>query len=195
MIIALLITIAAAVVFGHTVKADRYYNSNINQVSYTDLGVFMDNMSVSQRFVCRKDVIDGFLVKTGVSGDHEEAVVTLELKDAVTGEVLLSMQESGKEFRPRKIHYFKTERLSGMKGRDLILTLSETGSSSGNGVTFYYAKEDNAPYLADLSGTALPGVLPMGTAVEGFDLETCIVFLLCVWFIWGFMWFLYKLFQ
>lgn len=194
-IIAFLVTIAAAVLFAHTTKADRIYDNNINNVSYTDIGVLTEERSFSQRFICRQDTIDGFLIKTGVAGDTSAATVHLEVKDLTTGETLISFDEPGSSFKPRKIHYFKTGRLSGMKDRDLEMTITETGSDSANGVTFYYAKETDARYYAELDGEAVSGVLPLGTAADRFDVETFIVFLICIWFIWGFMWFLYKLFQ
>lgn len=194
-LIAFVLTIAAAVLFAHTTKADRIYDNNINNVSYTDIGVLTEGRTFAQRFNCRRDSIDGFLIKTGVLGDASSAVVHLEVKDLTTGETLITFDESGSTFKPRKIHYFKTGRLNGMKDRDLFLTVTETGSDSANGVTFYYAKEKDARYFAELDGEALTGVIPLGTAAERFDTETFIVFLISVWFIWGFMWLLYRLFQ
>jgi hypothetical protein len=194
-IIAFALTIAAAVFYGHTTKSDRIYDNNINNVSYGNIGVLTEGSVLSQRFICRKDAIDGFLVKTGISGDCSSCVVHLEVKDAGSGQIILSYDENGSTFRPRKIHYFRTGKLNGMKDKDLIISLSQTGSDASNGVTFSYAKETDARYFADLDGTALDGVLPLGTAADGFDPETFIIFLLSVWFIWGFMWFLYKLFQ
>ena len=35
----------------------------------------------------------------------------------------------------------------------------------------------------------------MKTVTERFDLETCCVMLFSEWFIWGFLWFLYRLFK
>ena len=194
-IIALILTIAAAVFFGDTTKTARIYDNNINTVSYTDLGVLTEGQELSQQFTCMQDSIDGIMMKTGVAGDHDDAVVTLTITDADTGQVLYNTEEKGSQFRPRKIHYFRTSHFEKMKGRSLIVTVSESGSASGNGITFYYTGQDQAESFASLDGETLPGVLPMGTAVDGFDIETFLVFLFSVWFIWGFMWFLYKLFQ
>ena len=89
-IVAVLITIAAAVFFAHTTKIHRIYDSNINNVSYTDMGVPEDGLVYSQKFVCMKDTVDGFTVKTGVAGSYADAVVILEVKDAQTGDVLVN---------------------------------------------------------------------------------------------------------
>jgi len=41
-IIALILTIAAAVFVGNTRKANRIYDNNVNTISYADLGVLED---------------------------------------------------------------------------------------------------------------------------------------------------------
>lgn len=194
-IIALIATIAAAVFFGHTTKSVRIYDNNVNTVSYVTIGVPEEGQVLTQEFVCREDRIHGFRIKAGVQGDASAVTVHLELKDAATGEVLVAVEEAGANIRPRKIHYFRTEELTGLKGKDLILSLREEGTDQGNGILMYYAQEELPEHPLYLNDTAMDGVLPMATATERFDAETFIIFLLSVWFIWGFMWFLYKLFQ
>ncbi len=194
-IIAFIVTIAAAVLFGHTTKADRIYDNNVSKVSYADLGVLSEGQTIRQEFICREDVIDGLFVKSSTAGDHANVTVHLELNDAKTGELLATCDESGAKIRARKIHYYKTGRVTGLKDRDLVLSVSETGTTPGNGILMYYAVQKDPQYAAVLDDTTLNGVLPMGTATERFDPETFVVFLLSIWFIWGFMWFLYRLFQ
>lgn len=194
-IIAFILTIALAVLFGHTTKACRIYDNNVNSVSYADLGVLSEGQTISQRFICKEDTIHGFLIKSSVAGNHGPATVHLELKDAATGETLAAADEPGTVIKARKIHYYKTGELTGLKGKELELIVSERGTTPGNGILMYYAVDSDAEYFAELDGSALGGVLPMATATERFDIETFVVFLLSIWFIWGFMWFLYRLFQ
>lgn len=194
-IIAFILTIAAAVYFGHTTKACRIYDNNVNSISYADLGVLTEDQTISQEFICREDTIHGFLIKSGISGDYGNSVVHLELKDAATGEVLTTADEPGNTIKARKIHYYKTDEITGLKGKNLILSLSEKGTTPGNGILMYYAVDDAPEFPATIDETTLGGVLPMATATERFDVETFVVFLLSIWFIWGFMWFLYRLFQ
>ena len=46
-IIALILTIAAAVFMGNTRKANRIYDNNVNTISYADLGVLEDGRYIS----------------------------------------------------------------------------------------------------------------------------------------------------
>ncbi len=194
-IIALILTVVAAVFYGNVTRPARIYDNNVNTVSYTDLGVLTTEHSVSQEFTCRIDTVNGLQLKTGTAGDYALGGLHLEVKDAGTQEVLVSMDEPGSEFRPRKIHYFKTPELTGMKGRELTVTITGTGEDSANGITMYCAMESSPGHNAVMDGEELGGVLPLAVVAEGFNTETFVIFLLSVWFIWGFMWILYKLFQ
>ena len=119
-IIALILTIAAAVFMGNTRKANRIYDNNVNTISYADLGVLEDGRYISQEFICREDVIDGFIIKSSVAGNHADVTVHLQLKDAQTGEILAEASEQGSNIRARKMHFYKMDTMSGMKGKDLI---------------------------------------------------------------------------
>lgn len=194
-IIALILTIAAAVFMGNTRKANRIYDNNVNTISYADLGVLEDGRYISQEFICREDVINGFIIKSSVAGNHADVTVHLQLKDAQTGEILAEASEQGSNIRARKMHFYEMDTLSGMKGKDLILTVWEEGAQSGSGILMYYAPGQETQYRINVDGEELDGVFPMATATDRFDTETFIIFLLSLWFIWGFMWALYKLFQ
>ncbi len=194
-IIALILTIAAAVFVGNTRKANRIYDNNVNTISYADLGVLEEGRYISQEFICKEDVINGFIIKSSVAGNHAEVTVHLQLKDAQTGEILAETSEQGSNIRARKMHFYEMDELSGMKGKDLILTVTEEGAGNGSGILMYYVPGQETQFRINVDGEELDGVLPMATATDRFDTETCIIFLLSLWFIWGFMWALYKLFQ
>ncbi len=195
-IIAFIITIAAAVFFGDTTKASKIYDSNVNTISYTDLGVLENDQFITQKFVCSQDTVNGFMIKSSVCGNYGDVVVNIEVSDAQTGEVLTVINEQGVNIKARKVHYYKAdEPLTNMKGKTLEVKITETGSVQGSGINMYYAPAEESNYLIAVNGSEIGGVLPLATAADGFDVETCIIFLLSVWFIWGFMWFLYKLFQ
>jgi len=194
-IIAFILTIAAAFWFAHIDKADRIYNNNVDTLSYVSVGVLENGEKFTQTIVCREDIINGFQIKNSIQGEHESATVRLEVRDAETDELIAVTEEPGSAFRRQKIHKYNTEQLTGMAGRKLKLSLTETGSSMGSGIIMYYVPEKNSGYKAELDGNVLDGVMPAATVTERFDTETFIVFLLSLWFIWGFMWFLYRLFQ
>ena len=195
-IIALVLTVLAAVLYGNTTKANRIYDNNVNSISYSDLGVLENGQVITQEFTSAEDVINGLKIKSSVCGNYTGVIVHIELSDADTGELLASMDEQGSNIKARQIHYYKfADALTGMKDRQLIVSITEEGSVSGSGINMYYAPDEEAQYKINVNGAEINGVLPLATATDRFDVETFIIFLLSLWFIWGFMWFLYKLFQ
>lgn len=193
-IIAFILTIAAAFFFSHIDKEHRIYNNNVNSLSYIDAGLLEDGEVYRQILVCKEDVLNGFRIKNSIAGAYEDVTVRMEIYDAESEELITAVEEPGSAFKRQKIHYYKTEVLSGMKGRKLLVSLSESGSSMGNGILMYYVPQDGE-YKAMLGDRELDGLMPVATVTDRFDTETFIIFLLSLWFIWGFMWFLYKLFQ
>ena len=193
-IIAFILTIAAAFYFGHIDKENRIYNNNVDSLSYIDAGVLEDGEVYRQILVSKEDVLHGFRVKNSIAGSYEDATVRMEIYDAESMELITAVEEPGSAFKRQKIHYYKTEELNGMKGRKLLVSLTESGSSMGNGILMYYVPQDGE-YKATLDDRELDGLMPVATVTDRFDTETFIIFLLSLWFIWGFMWFLYKLFQ
>lgn len=194
-IIAFILTIAAAFYFAHIDKANRIYDNNVDTLSYVDVGVLEDGEVYTQVLVSKEDVINGFQIKNSIAGDYENAVVRLEVYDAETNELITAVEEQGSEFKRQKIHTYDTGELTGMKDKKLMVSLTETGSSMGSGIPMYFVPDEKAEYKANLGGNELDGIIPLATVTERFDTETFIIFLLSLWFIWGFMWFLYKLFQ
>lgn len=193
-IIAFILTIAAAFFFAHIDKEHRIYNNNVDSLSYIDAGVLEDGEVYSQTLVCMEDVINGFRVKNSIAGEYADCIVRMEIRDAQSNELITAVEEPGSSFKRQKIHYYKTDELTGMKGRKLLVTLTESGSSMGNGILMYYVPQEGE-YTAMLDDRELDGLMPVATVTDRFDTETFIIFLLSLWFIWGFMWFLYKLFQ
>ena len=194
-IIALAAIIGFAIWYGFTDKGHRSYDNNVNTAKYEEIGVLENGMTVSQTITCEENQIDAISIKCNPAGAYEETVVNVVVKDAETGEELSAGSDVGKNVQKRKMHKFNISPIKGYKGKQLIIEVSETNNSEGNGITLYYqpTKDHIGSYLEE--GEAKEGVLVMKTITTRFDVETCIVLFACIMFIWIFMWFLYRLFK
>ena len=193
-IVGIVLTIVIAFLYGNTKKTHGIYDNNVNTAVYSCIGVLTEGETVTQTFICQEDELDGFLIKSDVSGNYEVATFFLKVMDAETGEVLTEGQESGSNVKARKLHYYKVPAISGCKGKTLILQVSESNTTAADGVSLYYQPTDDAGNLL-IRNSSVSGAFVMKTVTERFDLETFAVMLFSEWFVWGFLWFLYRLFK
>lgn len=194
-IIGLVAVILFSVWYGFTDKTHKTYDNNVNTATYVDMGVLGEGQVLSQTFTCEENVLDAFMIKCGPTGDYGNTTVCLTVKDAETGDVLSTGEESGSNIRPRRLHKFRITQLAGCKGKSLTLEITESGAEPGNGIDLYYQPNENSIGTLTVDGEPVPGVFVMKTVTERFDTETFIIILVSILFIWGFLWFLYKLFK
>ncbi len=197
--LAIIVAFAAILMFsifyGFTDKTHLIYNNDVNTATYTAIGVLGDSDVVTQRFISEEDVLDGFSIKSGVAGNHSAATVYLTVKDTETGKVLSTGSDSGANFRPRKMHKIFTDKISGVKGKELILEITEKGADPDNGIILYYQTLTDTDSSFQINGNDVNGVFVMKTITSRFDAETFIIILLSILFVWGFLWFLHRLFS
>ena len=112
-IVGIVLTIVIAFLYGNTKKTHGIYDNNVNTAVYSGIGVLTEGETVTQTFICQEDELDGFLIKSDVSGNYEVATFFLKVMDAETGEVLTEGQESGSNVKARKLHYYKVPAISG----------------------------------------------------------------------------------
>ena len=193
--IGIILTILLAVWYGNTNKTHKIYDNNVNTAEYLAIGVLTEGQTVTQSFVCQEDVLDGFMIKSDVLGDYEDAVVTIRVRDAETGELLSEGQEKGSDIRARRLHYYQIPAITGCRDRHLVVEVSEEGTSANNGINLFYQPGGLEGEAFTVSGNATEGVFVMKTVTERFDVETFLVMLFAEWFIWVFLWVLYRLFR
>lgn len=194
-IIGVILTVLLAVWYGNTNKTHKIYDNNVNTAVYSAIGVLTEGQTVSQSFVCQEDVLDGFMIKADVLGDYKDAVVTVEVRDAATGEVLSEAQETGDKIKARKLHYVKIPAITDCRGRQMVVEVSETGTADNNGINLFFQPGGGEGETLTVKGNVTEGVFVMKTVTERFDAETFLVMLFSEWFVWGFLWFLYRLFK
>jgi hypothetical protein len=194
-IIGIILTILIAVFYGDTNKTHKIYDNNVNTAVYQAIGVLQEGETVTQTFTSQEDVLNGFMIKSDVLGDYGNVEVTLRLFDAETGEQVSQGTEKGSSVAARSLHYYKIEPVMDCKGRAFILEVSETGTSENNGINLFFQPDAEKAQGLTVKGNTTTGVFVMKTVTERFDIETFCVMLFSEWFIWGFLWFLYRLFK
>ena len=115
--------------------------------------------------------------------------------DSETGETKAESEVSGKTVKARKLQSFPLGHVKNTLGRKYTVRLTETGSDETNGIAFYYQPESEESDTFRANGESRDGVMVMKTVTRRFDTESFIVMLISVWFIWGFLWFLSRLFK
>ncbi len=196
MIIGLIAVIAFSIFYGFTDKAHKIYDNNVNTAVYTDLGQLADGQVLLQAFTSEENVLDGLLIKCNRSGDYANAVVNIEILDSKTNKVLATASDVGSNIAPRKLHLFKFDKpLTDCKGTEFLLRITEDNSTVGNGIDLYYQPHPEMTSGFSSNGSPVAGVLVMKTVTHRFDIETFIIMFVSIMFIWGFMYFLYRLFK
>lgn len=194
-IIGIILTIIIAILYGNTNKTHRIYNNDVNTAEYQAIGVLMEGEIVTQTFVSQEDVLDGFMIKSDVLGDYANTIVKIRVLDAETGEVVSEGQEMGSSVHARSLHYYRIEPITECRGKAFVIEVREENTSENNGINLFLQPNADTNLGLVVKGNPTGGVFVMKTVTERFDLETCCVMLFSEWFIWGFLWFLYRLFK
>ncbi len=194
-IIGVIIVLVISLWYGFTDRTHKIYDNNVNTAQYTALSIPLEGESITQSFICEEDVLDGFYIKCNPSGSYEDVVVTVDVIDTASGEIIASTSEIGSSFKARKLHKFTIEPVEGYKDCTLTLVITETGTTESDGITIYYQPTDTSIGTFTVNQKAVSGVLVMKSYTECLDAATFIIVFISIMFIWGFMWFLYRLFK
>ena len=195
LILGLILTVLFSLWYGYRDVTHQTYDNNVNTAQYSDIGMLPEGTVIEQSFIAEEDKLDGILVKTNTHGDHAKMVLNIELIDRETDETVAESSASGKDVKARQLQKFSFDPVTDCRGREYILRLTQTGSDASNGISFYSQPSDEGMSSFRVDGEETDGVLVMKTITRRFDTESFIVMLISVWFIWGFLWFLSRLFK
>ena len=195
MIIGLILTVLFALWYGYRDVSHQSYDNNVNTAQYSEMQILTDGESISQGFTAEEDRIDGFLIKANAQGDHAETLIRLTVQEKETGETVAESDVSGKDVKARKLHRFPIDPIKNCRGKQYSVTITAKNSDAANGISFYNQPADGSSESLVINGEASNSILVMKTVTKRFDVESFIVMLISVWFIWGFLWFLSRLFK
>ena len=195
-ILGLIFTIALAIGYGIiNDQTTKYYDNNVNTAVYSDLVLLLPGQEITQEFTSKADRIDSVMLKCNNLGDYENTQITVEIYDRADGSLLTSGTTSGEGIKNRKLNKFSVDTITGCKGKDLLVRVTAEGSTESGGIVFQYEPADEYQGLTLNKESQMPGVLIFKTVCETFYVQSFIVMLFSLWLIWGFMWFLVRLFK
>lgn len=193
-VIAIAAVLIGSYFYAHIDKNVYLYDRATDSSEYAGLGVLYGENEIRQTFVSGEDQIDGINVKATIVGDAADVVVTYEVIDNETGDVT-GGSVKGTEIQNNKFNVLELEQIRETAGKEYTLVLRETGSSEGNGISFYKDPAEAQNGTLTIGGEVSEGTLVVRTITQRFDLETFVVLLGFVAFIAVFMTVLYRLFK
>ncbi len=202
-IIGILILAAVSFVYGHIAKTHDIYDFEVNPDTYQNTGIMTD-LGARQKFTSQEKHLDGVRIKCSVHGTAggADTIITYELKDMETGEIVATGSEEGEDIENNKFHDFRFVRVQNSEGKRYEIRLYSNqifGEDNSDGIGFYYentTREENPVVVAENEVKEIEsGTLVMKTITDRFDFETCAVFFIFALYVILFMRFLYKLFK
>ena len=185
--------LAGAFLYAHVDKNIYLYDRSLESEDFINTGILEEGETLEQTFTMKDEAIDGINLKISSVGNVEDVTLLGTLKDAGSNEKVSEFSVAGSEIKNNKINKLKVPRVEDTKGKEYTLVLACEGSDEQNGLSFYVT-QGNVGKLT-VKGNDTNGVLVSRMLCHRFDVETFIVLLGFVAFVYVFMRTLYKLFK
>ena len=191
--VIILIILVLSFFYAHIDKNTYLYDREVDSGDYAATGILLENEEISQDFVCEEDSIDGINIKITVYGNADETEVQYRIVDKENGQTLGEGTAAGESVKNNKFNKLKMDQIDGTKGKQCTLIIQEKGSDEENGLGFYTIGDSENTTVIRENETR--GSLAVRMVCRRFDLETFVVLVGFVAFIWAFMKVLFKLFK
>lgn len=188
------IVIVISYLYSHIDINNYIYDRNIDATTFYATGVLKENENIIQTFISQEDSIDGINIKVATSGNVEHSLLKYALLDESSNAVFQGTV-SGNDLENNKFNRLNVEGVKGTKGKQYTLVLSVENSDEQNGFVFYIApkKQENIQLL--VRDNEVEGTLVTRIICYRYDVETNIVALGMVAFVFAFMKILYRFFK
>lgn len=185
--------LVGAFLYAHVDKNIYLYDRSLESEDFINTGILEEGETLEQTFTMNDEAIDGINLKISSVGNVDDVTLLGTLKDAESNEEVSEFSIAGQEIKNNKINKLKVPRVENTKGKEYTLVLACEGSDEQNGLSFYVT-QGNVGKLT-VKGNDTNGVLVSRMLCHRFDVETFVVLLGFVAFIYVFMKTLYKLFK
>lgn len=185
--------LVGAFLYAHVDKNIYLYDRSLESEDFINTGILEEGETLEQTFTMKDEAIDGINLKISAVGNVEDVILQGTLKDAGSNEKVSEFSVAGSEIKNNKINKLKVPKVENTKGKEYTLVLACEGSDGQNGLSFYVT-QGNVGKLT-VKGNDTNGVLVSRMLCHRFDVETFIVLLGFVAFVYVFMRTLYKLFK
>lgn len=182
-----------AFLYAHVDKNIYLYDRNLESEDFINTGILEEGETLEQTFTMKDAAIDGINLKISAAGNTENVKLLGTLKEKESGKNVAEFSVDGSDIKNNKFNKLKVPRVESAKEKEYTLILACEGSDEQNGLSFYVT-QGNAGRLT-VKGNDTNGVLVSRMLCHRFDVETFIVLLGFIAFIYVFMKTLYKLFK
>ncbi len=165
--------------YAHIDKNIYLYDRNADTATFQSTGIVTNGEKITQTFVSEENTIDGINVKLFLTGNVEDVVLYYALKDTQTGDVVEN-EVAATELVNNRFNQLEVRKLTQTEGKEYELILCAENADEENGIGFYKTAED---------------VLVARMICHRFDVETFIVSMTIIIFVYAFMKGLYKAFR
>lgn len=151
LIAAVLVGIVA--LYSYIDKASPIYDRQIDSSMYGSTGGLLDG-EIRQSFTVEEDALDGFAVKSSVSGETDGLTLEYELSDAASGEIVREGSVKAPKIKNGKFYKIKFEEtVAESSGKEWELALRVKGASAEHNLAFFYTAGEGA---GSFRSTAMP---------------------------------------
>ena len=152
--------------------------------------------SVSQKFVCSEEKLDGMAMKISVADESTKDQIELNYKliDVKKNEIVEDENVDLSGLKSGKLFQTNFETINGCKDKEYLFVL-QIKKCVENSVTVYYTKGEIGKTSLEYNENKVDGTMVFRTITHRFDIETFVVTLCFIAYIVLFMRWLNKLFK
>lgn len=189
------VILVGSYLYAHIDKMHTLYAQCIDTSSYIASGDLSKGV-LEQTFLCKEDSLDGMSVKCQLFGDVTGIRLKYQLSEAGSDTVVAEGDMAADNIKNNQFtKCFFDEKVTECNNKQYVFKMTQENVSEQQGVGFYYENQVEDKSNLSISGEDKEGTLIAKTITKRFDLETFIVVVCFVAFIWAFFKVLYKLFK
>ena len=193
--ILVLIIIVLSGVYSVIDKKVSIYDTKCDNSKYLKISLDEGN-SVSQKFLCSEEKLDGMAMKISVADESKKNQIELNYKliDVETNEIIEDEVVDLSELKSGKFFQTNFETINNCKDKEYLFVL-QIKKCVENSVTVYYTKGEAEKTSLTYNEDKVDGTMVCRTITHRFDIETFVVTLCFIAYIILFMRWLNKLFK
>lgn len=193
-IVLVFVVIAGTFLYAHIAKNNIIYDKELDNSEYLPTGIVHDG-EIRQEFTSVEETMDGVRVKSQLIGDVQGIQVEYSLIDNTSGEKVFEGKVNAEEIESNKFYLFPFEQVTNCKGKTYTIVLKNLNGAEDKGVGFFFQPYTEQGTELEISGNDTEGTLILKQVTNRFDLETFVILLVFIIYIYLFIKFLYRLFK
>ena len=189
------IMLIGAYVYAHIDKMQMLYDESLDTSTYIATGNVGLGI-VEQTFLCKEKSLDGMNVKCQLFGDVTNVILKYQLFEEETDVAVAKGELAAAEIKNGQFNKLVFgEKVINTKGKKYTFQMQGVNVSEQQGVGFCYENKVEEGAKLSVAEEEIRGTLIAKTVTKRFDMETFVVVVSFIVFIWAFFKVLYKLFK